>query len=422
MLADKIKDFESKYKAPFPDVLSQFEDGKSRSKLSEEFNISEMVLRQFIYSLGLEFPKSKRQISIEEFRYKLALEKSNDVDLVKTLETQVNKLHNENYKLHKSLILQMDNNTLLRRKVRECVREENVIDNIVNSLSKDLPKLNTNISVDKPNVVSLLDEGLCLVLSDEHLGDVVDKEEVPFNEYNYEIAEKRIKKVIIELLTFPYQSDKLTVFQLLDTIKGIIHGGVYDSEGGFTTSILKAVELYTKIYKVLASSYKYIDVYVTLDNHGRKTEKPSTKDRWDNYSVLIMKLVKHTLTTNGITNVNFIFSKNDYIEASINTTNILAFHGDTVRSYNPTTASSVGNVHAIALQMFNKTFKHFISGHRHSSIICDNQYGGKCIQNGTLVGGTPYGVATGFSPNYPSQTIFFVESTGNIEQFKTVSL
>lgn len=47
---------------------------------------------------------------------------------------------------------------------------------------------------------------------------------------------------------------------------------------------------------------------------------------------------------------------------------------------------------------------------------------GVSISNGTLVGNTEYGTSNGFRSIIPSQTIFFVNKEGNIEDTKLINL
>ena len=423
MLLNKIKEFENKYNVNFNSLFASFEDGASRYKLCEDFNITELPLRKFIYSLGLEFPKNKRQASIDDFKYKLGLEKGENIDLVAELKKDLQSVYEANYKLNKSIILQRDNANTLRKQMRHSARVENTIDSIVEDLVHYLPDLDVTIPVLLPNTTTNTPrEGLCVVLSDEHIGEVVKEEEVPNNVCNYEVIEKRILEVVRQTILYPKQSKTLSVFNLLDSIKGIIHGGVYNTEDGFTTSILKAVQIYTKVYTIFSKTYTNVNVYVTLDNHGRKEEKPVSHNKWDNFSVLIMKLVENTLKQNNIFNVHFKFTKHDYNEATINNANILAFHGDSLRSYRVSSEVEVAKAHDIGLQMFGKNFKHFITGHKHKAEICANQYGGVSIQNGGVIGNTSYGINNGFRNTEPSQTIFFVNTSGAIEDFKIVNL
>ena len=265
-------------------------------------------------------------------------------------------------------------------------------------------------------------KGLCAILSDIHGGDEVISEVTPYNNYNYEIMEKRMLKVANEIILFDKQSNELTMFHLLDDLKGIIHSGLYTSLDGLTTSMLRVVEAYVKVYDVLIPYYDSINIYVTNSNHDRKTDKPTSVDKWDNFGIMLAKFLEMVLRAKGHNNVNFHYTKHEYHLVKINGANIFAFHGDSLRTFKPYNPTEISKAQDICLGMFKETFKHTINGHFHIGNVCANQYGGVSISNGTLVGNTEYGTSNGFRSIIPSQTIFFVNKEGNIEDTKLINL
>ena len=234
--------------------------------------------------------------------------------------------------------------------------------------------------------------------------------------------ERRLNYMVDKVLSNPYQSYNLVVLELLDIIQGLIHGSEYLSEDGFTTSMLKIVEVYSDIYSKLAPAYDRIDVYVTGDNHSRITQKPSSYMKWDNLGSMCMKMVDMVLKAKGIKNIHFYYTKNEYHMVNICGSNILTFHGDTIRRYNPTSQAERANLQSICLGMFEKPYKFAVSGHIHKANASMNEYGGYNISNGTLVGNGQYGVSNGFSSIRPSQTILYFNELGTIEQLSFVDL
>lgn len=425
MLKDKIKEFEKKHFGfDFNKFLVDFEQGLGREKLCEKWEVSEQVLRRFVYSLGLDFVKSKREASVIDFKYKLGLENGENINLVHELNVDVEKFAEKNRKLYKSLILARDEANRLRKEAREEARVDNITDNILESFNKALTEFQ-HIPSNKYEIVAkplaTQRDGLVLVLSDEHFGSVETKD-VSNNNFNYDVARRRLEYMVEKVISNPLQSYNLVVFELLDVLQGIIHNSEYLSEDGFTTSLLKVVEVYTDLYTRIASAYDRIDVYVTGDNHSRTTQKPSSYMKWDNFGIMTMKMLDMVLKARGIKNVHFYYTKSEYHLVNINDAPTLVFHADTVRRYNPTNQTERANLQAICLGMFDKPYKHAVSGHIHRANASMNEYGGYNISNGTLVGAGQYGVSNGFASINATQTILYFNTTGDIEQISFVNL
>ena len=429
MLKDTIEKFKEKHSGfNFEEFIQSYLEGESRESLCSKYNVSEMPLRAFLARLGLEFPKSRRYSSYEDMKYRLGIEGNiNEVKLVKELEQDVDRLSNKNRKLYQSLVLSRDEANALRRESRREVRNEDIVEHLLEAFKHKIEAM--EFTPPEPIIVpqeyfirKIQRKGLCAILSDIHGGDEVISEVTPYNNYNYEIMEKRMLKVANEIILFGKQSNELTMFHLLDDLKGLLHGGLYTSLDGVTTSMLRVVETYVKVYDVLIPYYDSINIYVTNSNHDRKTDKPTSVDKWDNFGIMLAKFLEMVLRAKGHTNVNFHYTKHDYHLVKINGANIFAFHGDSLRTFKPYNPTEISKAQDICLGMFKETFKHTINGHFHIGNVCANQYGGVSISNGTLVGNTEYGTSNGFRSIIPSQTIFFVNKEGNIEDTKLINL
>ena len=427
MLKNIIKEFTQKNEGfDFNQFIYEFEVGMSREKMCNKFKITEMVLRKFVYSLGLNFVKSKRLASVKELHQKLALESGENLNLVDDLESELEKYVGKTEQLYKSLTLVRDENARLRKGLRKEVRNEDVVEHLLEAFKHKIEAMEfttVELKISQDYIGEQLQrKGLCAILSDIHGGDEVISEVTPYNNYNYEIMEKRMLKVANEIILFDKQSNELTMFHLLDDLKGIIHSGLYTSLDGLTTSMLRVVEAYVKVYDVLIPYYDSINIYVTNSNHDRKTDKPTSVDKWDNFGIMLAKFLEMVLRAKGHNNVNFHYTKHEYHLVKINGANIFAFHGDSLRTFKPYNPTEISKAQDICLGMFKETFKHTINGHFHIGNVCANQYGGVSISNGTLVGNTEYGTSNGFRSIIPSQTIFFVNKEGNIEDTKLINL
>ncbi len=427
MIKKSIEEFKSKYpQFELEQFIEAYLEGDSREVLSNRFNVGEMPLRMLAKSLGLDWVKSKRHTSILEFRYNLGLEDNIlDVNLVKELEAENRNLVKENTKLYQSLTLVRDSNNVLRKHSRQEARESNLVEHMLDSFEKHLNSLEV---INKPFIMNkynydtaILKDGLVLVLGDAHVGDTAKKEECG-NNYNFEVIGRRLDYMFEKTINNPLQSRNLLVVELLDILRGLLHNSEYLSEGGITGAMLKVVELYSEIYVKLASYYENIDVVVTNSNHDRTTQWVTSHMKWDNFGIMLYKMIEMLLKAKGIDNVNFKYTMQEHHLININTADVFVTHADAIRSYKAYSQAERAKVQAICLGMFGKPYKHMICGHLHQSIAASNEYGGYNIVNGTLMGNSSYGVSNGFATIQPVQTIMFIDFKGDIEQLSFINL
>lgn len=426
MLKDTIEKFKEKHSGfNFEEFIQSYLDGESRLELCSRYNVSEMPLRGFLARLGLEFPKSRRYNSFEDFKYRISLENNiTDVNALVEVENDVKLLAEDNRKLRKALVLARDSNNALRKEVRVEVRNEDVVDTILSKFEQQILSMEKVIVPLLPcNIVSdeIPKEGLVLVLGDAHWGSNETKEECGSN-YNFDVAERRLNYMVEKTLTNPLQSQDLKVIELLDITKGLLHQSEYLSEGGITGAILKIVEVYSEVYAKLSGKYNNIDVIVTNSNHDRTTQWVSSHMKWDNFGIMVYKMIEILLKAKGVNNITFKYTMKEHHLININSANIFVTHADAIRSYKAHSQAERAKVQAICLGMFGTHYKHMICGHQHQSIAASNEYGGYNIVNGTLVGNSTYGVSNGFASLQPVQTILFIDDKGDIEQLSFINL
>lgn len=425
MIKNIIKEMEEKYIGfIFNNFIEDYIAGESREKLSQKHKVTELPLRLFCSKLGLDFVKSKRASSFDEFKYKLGLENGEDLKLVKELEKDIETLSKKNRKLYQSLTLARDEACALRRESRQEARTGDVYEDMLNEFknSIDTFKVDKTITISLPvKTPAVLKDGLVLVLSDAHFGDVC-KQEVCNNTFNYSVAERRLNYMVDKVIQYPVQSKNLIVTELLDILKGIIHFGAMTTEVGLTESMLQVVQVYSRMYDKLSRYYDNINVYVTNSNHDRVFEKPVSHNKRDNFGIMLMKMVDMMLKAKGIDNVKFHYTENEYHLVNINSANVLVTHGDVIRTYKPSSQAERTKLQAICLGLFGDTYTHCVSGHLHQASSHSNEFGGWNIVNGSLVGSSEYGNTNGFTSIKPSQTILFIDMYGSIEHCSFVDL
>lgn len=426
--SDLIVEFQKRFDLPdskWNKFLSEVESGVPLKDICEKYHTNYNATRYLFYSLSLDISsKAKRKQSVLELHKDIAKENGEKYDLVEALEKELETVVDKNRKLNKAINNVRDENNNLRRIIRVEDREIYKFEKILEEFSAKISGLELkklDITYKEFPIKPTQKYGTVVLLGDEHFGEI-SEQEVCGNNYTHNIATKRLNYVVDTLAQYQNQSEILTVFELLDISKGQIHFGEYLSEAGLTGTMLKIVQVYADLYERVSPLYKGIEVYVTNSNHDRTTQKPTSYMKWDNYGIMMMKMVDMLLKAKGVNNVNFNFTKNEYHLVEINGSNVMALHGDSIRSYKAYSKVERNHLQSVCLGMFNKPYHIAVSGHTHQSMQVSNEYGGYNIVNGSLNGNSEYGITNGFSSIEPCQTIFFIDDKGKVKDLHFVNL
>ena len=414
------------------EIVSQYEQLEAVESIAQSIGRNHYEVQKVLLALQLRRKKKHRLEDARVYRLQL-LDASGDsevahaVGMVKDMSHEIDYLHN---KLDSTEAKYIKANFELKR-LRRTAKELST----VGTLGADLLEAFNDYFQSAPLVIKenlyvpintskalVPTDGLVAIYGDTHYGEVVSKSEVPSNEYNYLIAQARIEKFVDNILMYPRQSNNLVLVDLKDTIKGVIHGGLYTSEGSFITSIMKATELNVQLYSTLAAVYDNVKVVSTGSNHERTQDVIIMDKKYLDYGRLIDTFVQAQLQAMGINNVTIQTTDSGYNMFNINGANIVAFHGDTLRKYNPSDANQRSLLQDFCFSEISAPYRHAINGHGHQFIMAHNQYNGVSIQNGTLVGSNEYGLQSGFRSITPSQTVCFVESDGQIQDVRVLDL
>jgi len=390
-------------------LLSMYVEGKSMKEMQDIIGVNQYAIRRWFISEGLKIRVKDRAESYEQYLSGESIETKFDVIETKALQLEKSLQHSRNE-------LNYHRATKRRSIAKGAALDKftSVLSSVVDAI--EVPELTTHAEL----TANIPMYGLIAVMSDIHLGEVVTPNDVPDNEYNYEVAKLRIERFTSAILNSNKQSKRLIIADLKDILKGVIHGGMWETEGSVIESIAKAVELYTAMLNTLRAHYEVVELYSTGSNHERLTDDIKTTNKHLDYGRLIDLLLKQIITAGKWDNVIIHTTDTGYQLLNVNTANILLMHGDTQRTYSPTTVAARSKLQDTCIQLFGKPYRHAISGHTHSFISATNQYKGLNIVNGTMVGNTSYGVQSGFSAITPCQTLLFVESDGRIEDVKVV--
>lgn len=262
-----------------------------------------------------------------------------------------------------------------------------------------------------------------LMLSDLHLDEVVELDQMDgMNEYNREIAEKRLRAVVdnaievIQRYVSGLEIDGIVVPLLGDIVTGDIHEELANTnETAVPATIVHWVPLLAAALRMLADQFGKVYVPCVAGNHDRTTKKTPTKRRMESsYSWIIYSWLADTLRDDP--RITFGISTSPEQVISIYETRFLLVHGDAFRS-----SGGVGGLYPSLLKYLlrkhhlysqvRQDFHYALLGHWHQLL-----WGQDFVVNGSLKGYDNYAKEYGFGYEVPQQALFIVTPEHGITQ------
>jgi hypothetical protein len=280
----------------------------------------------------------------------------------------------------------------------------------------DYKKVNVIPSiVDNPDIVS--EATAISILSDVHCEERVDKDVIyGLNEYNLDIAKKRMHKYFVNLLKTinkerqNIQIDNLVLGLLGDFITGYIHEELRESNYlSPTEAVLFIQELLMSGLKFLAEDGKFKKIIIpcTKGNHGRNTDRKRFATAYKNsYEWMMYKSLESAFKTiGGYECIEFEIPKSELVHIPIyNKVNRFG-HGDHFKF--------MGGVGGLAIPLMKWLYRMqdqvnadmtFI-GHWHQQI----KPAQNCLVNGSLIGFNAYTSSLGCRPEAPMQQFLLLD-------------
>jgi hypothetical protein len=263
-----------------------------------------------------------------------------------------------------------------------------------------------------------------LMLSDLHLDEVVNLAEMDgINEYNREIAEQRLHRLVesvVKLLqryVSGVELEGLVLAILGDIITGVIHDELArTNEAPPSASIVYWVPVLASAILYLRDQLQIpIHVPAVDGNHDRFYGKPHMKQRATTSLAWIIYnwLADHLKDEEGIT---FSLTTSAEQLVPVYNTKLMLSHGDSFRSQ-----GGVGGLYPSLLkwllrrhQQYTQTrqdFDYALIGHWHQTL-----YGQDFFVNGSLKGYDEYAKQLGFTYERPQQTLFLVTPERGVVQ------
>ena len=317
---------------------------------------------------------------------------------------ELQELQDEKLELQKEKLKFRDQKREFNNKLRRMARLENLED-YLKEVTEELEPVSMPVEQQQDNNNS---EAM-VVLSDWHLGMVIDSQ---FNKFNEDVARYRINKVKQKTMDKVKKEnvETLHIANLGDLIHGSIHVSTkIQSEEDVIQQIIRVSEYLKDFigeFLELGINVKYYNV---VGNHGRtESNKKDIAGIEENFEKLTLTILDSTF--NKYLNYNSIGCQDGLINIQIKNKDIILAHGDYDKG---------NGVIAKLPQLYGKVFDYVITGHLHRESIKD--YGKTThITNGSLCGSDDYAIQMRLGGK-PSQKILIFNDEG-LEENNTIYL
>ena len=258
---------------------------------------------------------------------------------------------------------------------------------------------------------------LLVCISDWHIGYIIKN--YKGNNYNYEIAKKRLSKYLSEIKTtcLRYNITDVTVCQLGDITENAYMRETqqaFECEFNMSEQVSKAIKL---LYEFITSISEFanIDLISLGGNHSRISNKANNIEG-DNFNIIIVEQLK--MLVNAADNKRIKILDIDYVSDShkfrINGLTIKCFHGDKSPKENKKLFDTETSLEGEKIDLI-------IRGHFHNFSIESQNNNGVVITCGCLFGYNIYSNNTVRSNSNASQCMVVI-GNNEIESIKNVNL
>jgi len=259
---------------------------------------------------------------------------------------------------------------------------------------------------------------LIVGISDWHVGYVI--KDYKGNSYNYEIAKKRLAKLLTETEKEIHKNSisKVIVVQAGDLTEGTYmrQNQNYDCEFNSNEQIVMAEELLYGFITSISEMKVNVDLYSVGGNHQRGNGNKDANIEGDNNNYTIVKNLKKwfSLAKNDRVTVCNIDFKEDCGEFDLGFGVVKTKHGDK-------SPKDDKKFYDSEVSMNNVAYSMLIRGHYHSFGVSSQNNGGYVITIGSLFGFNPYSVDKVQCTTHASQTLIVVNYDG-VEYIRDINL
>ena len=308
----------------------------------------------------------------------------------------------EKIELQKQQIRMRDQKRLMNTKLRELARLEHLENHLIETIEEIEP-----VKIPKAKVKSESDKEAMVVISDEHVGMVINSQ---FNTYNIEIAKQRLQKLKDETMTKVKKEDikKLYIAHLGDGTHGAIHTTArIESEENNIQQIITLCGMLESFIEDFLQEGIEVQFCSVAGNHTRSL--PNKKDSLgtaENFERLLTVFLGKSF--NRFENYTQVDDDEGLILLDVKGKKICLAHGDLDKGAG--VATKLNN-------MLNTNIDYLFTGHVHNFFIKEH---GNTIQYGvgSLCGLDSYAISGRFSGR-PSQLYLTFDNDG-IDDMKVV--
>ena len=266
-------------------------------------------------------------------------------------------------------------------------------------------------------IESSSDYKLIVGVQDWHIGYVINN--YKGNSYNYEIAKKRLSKLISEIKA---TCERYNISNVIVVNCGDITESTYmretqqafECEFNMSEQISKATKILYEFITTI-SEFANVDLVTVGGNHQRMAQK-SMNIEGDNSNVIIKETIETLVEVSGNNRIKVLDI--DYIDDScvfeVNGLKIKALHGDNRTSDIKKLFDSESSIDGVVYDLI-------MLGHWHSFNVREMNSGGYVVIGSSLFGYNPYSVKRISANSNAGQTLIVV-GDGEIESIKNVNL
>lgn len=317
-------------------------------------------------------------------------------------ENSLNDIEEQKIELQKQQIRMRDQKRLMNTKLRELARLEHLENHLIETIEEIEP-----VKIPKAKVKSESDKEAMVVISDEHVGMVINSQ---FNTYNIEIAKQRLQKLKDETMTKVKKEDikKLYIAHLGDGTHGAIHTTArIESEENNIQQIITLCGMLESFIEDFLQEGIEVQFCSVAGNHTRSL--PNKKDSLgtaENFERLLTVFLGKSF--NQFENYTQVDDDEGLILLDIKGKKICLAHGDLDKGAG--VATKLNN-------MLNTNIDYLFTGHVHNFFIKEH---GNTIQYGvgSLCGLDSYAISGRFSGR-PSQ-LYLTFNNDGIDDMKVV--
>jgi len=423
-MLDIIARLEKEYDIKLDEFLKHYEQGVGRETMCDLLGTTTHKIRVYAASLGLRWAKKHREGDLILLKKKIDNSDVNNTDVVCELIDDLDLVSENLVKFHKKLVNCRDENTILRRQIRENARKEVSESRIINALKQELDEIEINVKQVVINYENNLVKGTTiLALSDLHYGLKVESEDIgDLNEFNIEIANKRMSYIFDKILKNKIKTDRLIISLGGDLLDGLIHNSDLVADVPVTQAIVELVKSLNENIRKIEKNFGKIEVVIVSGNHERGKETPAIHKKGYDYTHLFSELFKSTLNDLSKVKVNysingfglFMIGEEQFEDFYFHKIYGVVFHGDNQRSYKTHNLNEVLKVQEQVRQIYKVEPKLLLSGHTHTYSKSLLPNGGVALTTGSFCGTNAYSYVNGFVNTPPSQSILYYNNLGEL--------